>query len=359
MGDGSLSQDEIDQLLKGTDDVLPSFGAEPSPAPASFSASQSSFSPVQRDQLTDLLNSVVSGLGPSLSGYLQKDLMIGNATVEVKDASLVQSELSGQAVQVQMGFNGSVSGQNLIVMGFKDAGAIASLMFGEDGTPPADLTEAHQSTLQEFFSSLLSAMATQIGQRSGSQIGTSPPDLSMVTAGNQLRLPAGDVVKVTYSISIGGVLSSKFTHVLDINLASGLVRSGSQSRMGASQGGSHQFMQQQMMPQQSVDISPVKFPPLSGSGIPENIQKIDLLMDVQLTLTVELGRTKQLVKDVLGLGEGSIIELDKLAGEPVDLLVNNKLIAKGEVVVIDENFGVRVTDIVSPSERMTKMGSGM
>ncbi|HRX16865.1 MAG TPA: flagellar motor switch protein FliN, partial [Spirochaetota bacterium] len=77
-----------------------------------------------------------------------------------------------------------------------------------------------------------------------------------------------------------------------------------------------------------------------------------------LTLTAELGRTKYLVKDVLGLGEGSIIELDKLAGEPVDLLVNGKLIAKGEVVVIDENFGVRVTDIVSPSERLTKMGSG-
>ncbi|HPY02630.1 MAG TPA: flagellar motor switch protein FliN, partial [Spirochaetota bacterium] len=78
---------------------------------------------------------------------------------------------------------------------------------------------------------------------------------------------------------------------------------------------------------------------------------------VQLNLTVELGRTKQYVKDILGLGEGSIIELDKLAGEPVDLLVNNKLIAKGEVVVIDENFGVRVTDIVSPSERLTKMNS--
>jgi flagellar motor switch protein FliN/FliY len=80
-------------------------------------------------------------------------------------------------------------------------------------------------------------------------------------------------------------------------------------------------------------------------------------MDVQLNLTVELGRTKQYVKDILGLGEGSIIELDKLAGEPVDLLVNNKLIAKGEVVVIDENFGVRVTDIVSPSERLTKMNN--
>jgi flagellar motor switch protein FliN/FliY len=71
-----------------------------------------------------------------------------------------------------------------------------------------------------------------------------------------------------------------------------------------------------------------------------------------MALTVELGRTKMYIKDILGLGEGSIIELDKLAGEPVDLLVNGKLIAKGEVVVIDENFGVRVTDIVSPTDRL-------
>ena len=78
-------------------------------------------------------------------------------------------------------------------------------------------------------------------------------------------------------------------------------------------------------------------------------------MDVSMQLTVELGRTKMLIKDILGMGEGTIVELDKLAGEPVDLLVNGKLIAKGEVVVIDENFGVRVTDIISPMERISSL----
>jgi flagellar motor switch protein FliN/FliY len=82
---------------------------------------------------------------------------------------------------------------------------------------------------------------------------------------------------------------------------------------------------------------------------------IGLLMDVSMQLTVELGRTKMLIKDILGMGEGTIVELDKLAGEPVDLLVNGKLIAKGEVVVIDENFGVRVTDIISPMERISSL----
>jgi flagellar motor switch protein FliN/FliY len=102
-------------------------------------------------------------------------------------------------------------------------------------------------------------------------------------------------------------------------------------------------------------VQPVQFASLQ-SGAPGTEQgNIGLLMDVFMEMTVELGRTRKLVKDILTIGEGSIIELDKLAGEPVDILVNHKLIAKGEVVVIDENFGVRVTEIVSPMERMSEL----
>lgn len=85
------------------------------------------------------------------------------------------------------------------------------------------------------------------------------------------------------------------------------------------------------------------------------MKNLSLLLDVPLQVTVELGRTKRSVQEILHLSSGSIIELDKLAGEPVDILVNNKLIAKGEVVVIDENFGVRVTDIISQSDRLKRL----
>ena len=108
-----------------------------------------------------------------------------------------------------------------------------------------------------------------------------------------------------------------------------------------------------------VSVNPINFPSLQqGSGAAQLPPNLELLLDVQMALTVELGRTKKYVKEILSLGEGSIIELDKLAGEPVDLLVNGKLIARGEVVVIDENFGVRVTDIVGPAERMARMAGG-
>ncbi len=110
------------------------------------------------------------------------------------------------------------------------------------------------------------------------------------------------------------------------------------------------------VPNRNVNVQPVQFANLQNgaySQVDEN--NLNLLMDIPLKVTVELGRTQKQIKDILELSQGSIVELDKLAGEPVDILVNNKLIAKGEVVVIDENFGVRVIDIVSQWDRIQKL----
>jgi flagellar motor switch protein FliN/FliY len=104
---------------------------------------------------------------------------------------------------------------------------------------------------------------------------------------------------------------------------------------------------------QQIPVSPLAFQPLASPAgalaLPANI---GLLMDVDLQLSVELGRTYKKIRDVLDFTTGSVIELDKLAGEPADILINGKLLAKGEVVVIDENFGIRVTEIISPEERI-------
>ena len=128
-----------------------------------------------------------------------------------------------------------------------------------------------------------------------------------------------------------------------------------QQPMGGMQGYGAQGMggYQGSMP---PNVQPVQFASLPMQQASTESGNIGLIMDVYMEMTVELGRTRKLIKEILGMGEGTIIELDKLAGEPVDILVNHKLIAKGEVVVIDENFGVRVTEIVSPMERMSDLG---
>lgn len=104
-----------------------------------------------------------------------------------------------------------------------------------------------------------------------------------------------------------------------------------------------------------TSVHPVQFQPFDGESEGLGGTNLELLLDVSLRVAVELGRTDLTIKDVLALGPGSVVELDKLAGEPVDILVNDRLIAKGEVVVVDENFGVRVTDIVSPQKRIGKL----
>jgi flagellar motor switch protein FliN len=347
MGDGSLSQDEIDALLQGADDMLSPASA---PAAADTGRGRGSLPPSELNSIRDTLNSAVGSVAPSLSGYLGgRTLRISRPFIEVKSQDGVRADFSGRYVQVAMDYTGALSGKNLIVFNFSDAGSISSLMMGDDrGVPPADLSEAHQSTIQEFTNQLLSSMATQFSGSLGGGISTTPASLSMAGGGGDLQLPpGGDLVKVTYDFAIDGVLNSKLYHIMDMNMAQGLA-----GAMGVMQQPVSQPQQFQAHGGQ-VGISPVKFPPLD-EGIPPGIGgNISLILDVPMTLTVELGRTTQLVQDILGLGEGSIIELDKLAGEPVDLLVNGKLIAKGEVVVIDENFGVRVTDIVSPAERLT------
>ncbi len=96
-----------------------------------------------------------------------------------------------------------------------------------------------------------------------------------------------------------------------------------------------------------------EFGPIADGAREAAHNNIDLLLDVPLPISVELGRTNMVIRDILDLGPGSVVELDRAAGEPVDILVNGKLVAKGEVVVIDESFGVRVVDIVSPAERVS------
>ncbi len=117
----------------------------------------------------------------------------------------------------------------------------------------------------------------------------------------------------------------------------------------------YQQMPQQPMyqqPQANVNVQPAQFQSFDVSAVMQQKENIGIIMDVPLEVTVELGRTHKLIKEILEFSPGTIVELDKLAGEPIDILVNGKHIAKGEVVVIDENFGVRITDIVSVEDRI-------
>jgi len=343
MGDGSLSQDEIDALLQGADDIV----TTPDPADMydpSGMRGGSMISPGEQASIRNIVNSAITAVAPSLGGYLgSRNVMLANPVVEAKSQEAVRNDFKGKYVQVSMNYLGGLSGANLVIFNFRDAGIISSLMMGDEtGTAPAEITDAHQSTIQEFTNQFISSMGTQFSNKIGGGITTTPATVKVVQNQTELNLPQGELVKITYDITIDGVMNSKLYHIIDGNIASRLGKDGGQAQPS---------YQTQFQQGQQTQISSVRFPQMGESITSGGYGDIALLLDVEMTMTVELGRTTKLVKDILGFGEGSIIELDKLAGEPVDLLVNGKLIARGEVVVIDENFGIRVTDIVSQDER--------
>jgi flagellar motor switch protein FliN/FliY len=238
----------------------------------------------------------------------------------------------------------------------------------------------------EALSQMSGPVASEIGNQVSRTVKTSPPDFQRASR-DQARFPQGEaIVKVEYPILVEGQAPSRLTELYSLALVkeiAGALPAAGQAAQPAAAAGLAAAFAQPARPQGSAqasrgfsappagagmtfgqafgapgnpavppNVQPVQFANLQGGGLPAESGNIGLLMDVFMELTVELGRTRKLIREILGIGEGTIIELDKLAGEPVDILVNHKLIAKGEVVVIDENFGVRVTEIVSPMQRM-------
>jgi len=105
----------------------------------------------------------------------------------------------------------------------------------------------------------------------------------------------------------------------------------------------------------SPSPAPASFPSLDGGGAAPAPKNIDFILDIPMQVTVQVGSTKMVIRELLQLGQGSVIELEKLAGEPMEVLVNNKLVARGEVVVVNEKFGIRLTDVISAAERVQQL----
>jgi len=355
MSDGSLSQDEIDALLQGVDEMAP-----PTSAPSGGVGGGEALTDEEKNNLLNIINLQLTNAANTLSTIVSKKVELSNPNIEVKTPDEIRAELGGENLQVRIDYIEGIAGEALFVLKKKDGAVIADLMMGQDGSSaPEELNELYLSALGEAISQVNSAGLNVISEKVDRVIKTAPPKVEVVTDPSKLMLPAGDkLVKVTANFSVENLFSSTLVQIYSIPFVKEIVSTkpavDMSFDMGTAQAGMTQAPAQAAGPApQQVKVQQAQFPPLNIQGItPEQQSNIQLLMDVPMQLTVELGRTRMLVQEILGLGEGSIIELDKLAGEPVDLLVNNKLIAKGEVVVIDENFGVRVTDIINPVERL-------
>ena len=378
MSDGSLSQDEIDALLQGTDTIEMDTGAGPASSPLS-DADKTSFQ--------EMLRGVTESQGSNLSILTGKTVAIGDPSVKVRSPGEITGGQPEDVVDIRVDLTDGLQGEHSYIVPASIAGTLAGLMMGQPG---GELDEASLSAVAEAFSQITGTAVTTIGSQVGRMVKTAPPDLRQAKR-QQVRVPQGEYcVTVDYPFSIEGFPPATLTEVFSLSLAKEILslsaggaepaaafakaapqaaprQAGGQRAaqpQAAAFGGSGGYQQTfgqafggagQGPGMAPPNVQPVQFANLQPVQMSGEQGNIGLLMDVYMEMTVELGRTRKRIKDILGIGEGTIIELDKLAGEPVDILVNHKLIAKGEVVVIDENFGVRVTEIVSQIDRMNEL----
>jgi flagellar motor switch protein FliN/FliY len=372
MSDGALSKAEIDALLSGVDSSLGAGGSATATA-APPSNGGGSISPEQKKALETFLTSTTDAQSSNLSMLTGTQIHVKGPQVTINGRDLFLGQLSEKVVVIKSDFSSGFPGEHMFILPEDGAKAIASLINKEDNI---QLDEMSMSVLSEAVSQIVGHQITALTGKTGNKsIAAASPEATNVPKA-VVALPSGDFAGATYQLDLGDGKTCQLWEVLGPSVASDIAKSlnsgggaaaqqakgpavapqglsggsnmGGGSQMGGSYGGGMQFG--------NPNVQSVQFPHLAPHGGPQEAGNIGLIMDVYMEMTVELGRTKKLIKEILNMGEGTIIELDKLAGEPVDILVNHKLIAKGEVVVIDENFGVRVTEIVSPAERMSDLG---
>lgn len=368
MSDGFLSQEEIDALLRGE------------PVAASPSPAGQELSDIEKDALGEIGNISMGTAATTLSVLLGRRVSITTPKVSISTLNEIKRQYPLPYLVIEVGYTQGLLGTNILAVREQDALIIADLMMGGEGTnPPTELNELYMSAVTESMNQMMGSTATSISTMFKKKVDIAPPKVNLLDFAvdpDITSIASGDdqLVRVSFRMEVEDLIDSELMQILPIKVAREMVENllnvvQQPAPAAAAQPASPKPVevpqpapapayaaapsapQPKQQPAQNVAVQPVQFAPLKPAAIPGVDTNIGLILDVPLQITVELGRTRKLIRDILELTPGSVVELDKLAGEPVDILVNGKLIAKGEVVVIDENFGVRITDIITPMER--------
>ena len=342
---------------------------------------------MQKDALGEIGNISMGSAATTLSVLLGHKVSITTPTVSMSTMAAIRESYPMPYLIVEVGYTVGIGGNNILAIQASDACIIADLMMGGDGTaPPDDLNEIHMSAVGEAMNQMMGAVATSLSSMFNKKIDISPPKVNLIDLGTadpvtELVGTNEAIVKTSFRMEVDGLIDSEIMQILPVDIATEMVNSLLNSGAAEEEEAAPPppppapapapqaaapppppmaaapppMYGQQARVSEGIPVQAAQFTPLATAPVQVNEANIGLILDVSLQVTVELGRTKKSIKEILELTNGSIVELDKLAGEPVDIHVNGKFLAKGEVVVIDENFGVRITDIVSPEERAAKL----
>lgn len=381
MSNSFLSQEEIDSLLNGSDD-------SPSNAWANDN-SVNLLSDIEKDLLGEVGNISMGSASTALYQIINQKVNITTPVVSITTLKEIKETFETPTVVLDVEYTSGIIGRNILIIKTEDAAVIANLMMGGDGVVKNhELSEIEISAVQEAMNQMIGSAATSMATMFSREVNISPP-ISKIWNNNEeplsSEIPEEEaIVRVSFRMTIGNLVDSNIMQILPVETAKKIVsimigkedENSDASKQNdnpvnneisvESYNKSYEEVYEVNQPvsektiietpQPQVEVHKASFEPLvesKSSGVSN--KNIDLILDVPLDISVVLGRTKKSIKDILNFSTGSLIELDKLAEEPVEVLVNGKTIALGEVVVVDENFGVRITSIVSNTERINSL----
>lgn len=347
------------------------------------------------DTIGEVANISMGTAATTLFSLVNKKVDISTPVVSLASWQEIVDEYEKPCVLIKISYTKGLNGSNVLVLSEHDVHVITDLMMGGDGTnTDGEIGEIHLSAISEAMNQMMGSSATSLSTMLNMMVDISPPSSDLIDLhdsgdGSEIdEFLKEEFVKITFRLQIGDLVDSFLMQLYPIPLAQEMCASVLQTmeedtnstvdeapapapapaatpapapepqaapapepqpQMQAQPQMAAQPMMAQpmMMPQQQVNVQPAQFGPFAGEyPVAMQPENIDLIMDVPLEVTVELGRTHKSIQDILDFAPGTIIELNKIAGEPIDVLVNGKYVAKGEVVVIEESFGIRITEII-------------
>lgn len=366
-----ISQDEIDDLLRAT-------GGDEEEEEGTLELTDE-----EKDVIGEVGNMAMGSAATALYSLLGLKVEITTPVVEVKNFIEVAKDYERPCVMVEVEYISGLEGYNHLIIKETDAAVIADLMMGGDGTdPPKELEDLQVSAVGEAMNQMMGSTATSMSEVFDMRIDISPPRSVLVALTEDVvkdpPFPIDEpLVTVSFRLKIGDLVDSTIVQLISPDFTQHIVRQllpGEEEEAAAeevwdddpveeepvqeqvfapppskpsSQRQEEKRRQQEKKREREVKAKRVQFTSFEEEDVASEMGNIAIIHDIPVEVIVQLGKTRMLVKDILELGKGSVIELDRLAGEPVDLVANGRLIARGEVVVIDENFGLRITEIIN------------
>ncbi len=359
----------------------------------------------EKDAIGEIANISMGTAATTLFSLVNRKVEISTPVVTEATWADIVENYERPCVFIRIAYTVGLDGSNILVLKESDVKIITNLMMGGDGTDiDGELSELHLSAISEAMNQMMGSSATSLSSMLSKTIDISPPQADLIDLHESIdeagidEFLSGSFVKISFKMEIGDLVDSEIMQLYPYSFAKDMCKSiahnmemdAVEAQLGVADNPSaaepapapapaaapaaapapapaapqaapqmapqmdmsqmpmmNPMMMNPMMMNPQYSAQPAQFTPFNGDFATAFAREnIDLIMDVPLEVTVELGRTSKSISDILDFAPGTIIELNKIAGEPVDVLVNGKYVAKGEVVVIEESFGVRITEIV-------------